>query len=751
MDHIFISYSRKDINAVDQIVERLRNAGVNVWQDISGPGTGIPFSTKWADVIKEAIHMAGGAVIVRSDNWERSAPCKNELEIIRYCDLPYLEISPLSVYNDINAVFARIMNFIENSVNPGENKKRTDLFAASYAVRSGAAPSHLIKNTKNFVSSFLSNIFDYIYYRRLIKKRQYHSLNPELFPYMNKYLRALARTMLFKTISVIAVLLLVITASVFIRAIPEAIGVASEMNQNTYYGQSASAMINSVGKSDPILAMRMAEELDEKYLTVTSYFSLCAGGAQLTDSRLPEMILTPKDKKYDAVVSAVSYESSNIFKAEPSADSGGIILTELGSGKKRTVSASSGVNCAVWDKSGEILAFSAGARVYVLDAAGNGAPIPLLENFEQVSQLKILDIDGIVYVAAITDRSSVLLWKSPFDKRDETIRMTDFGVFLDSDEPTAVFIDGRDIVIRKNDEESVISPDIPESYGNIRTPYYSVASDGSKIAFICENDVGTRIICINLKDKRTLADVSTEYPATSVTFSADGNDIYASAKQCAIIHINIVSGETEYGHYNNLYFSNISAYGAQYVLSDSFGRCCIFDGTVMKEDIGSVNYSNTPFFSMAINSEKGYLYTVNRGAGTTAGCSRFDLNTGKVHLFVVPEIPYVDANTAAALSKDGKYVAFGYPDGRIRVYEQEHMYLIFDSVCIGESVSAICFSRDDSVLYILGSTGRIYSHELPELLMSDDLACMRSNWAAITRSLSDRKEMYYKAVPDGAG
>ena len=64
MDHIFISYSRKDINAVDQIVERLRNAGVNVWQDISGPGTGIPFSTKWADVIKEAIHMAGGAVIV---------------------------------------------------------------------------------------------------------------------------------------------------------------------------------------------------------------------------------------------------------------------------------------------------------------------------------------------------------------------------------------------------------------------------------------------------------------------------------------------------------------------------------------------------------------------------------------------------------------------------------------------------------------------------------------------------------------
>lgn len=747
MNHIFISYSRKDIDVVNQIVKKIRNAGVDVWQDISGPGTGIPFSTKWFSVIEEAIHMAGGAVIIRSDSWEQSTPCNNEMNIIKRCDLPYIEISPISIHDDIDAVLARIMSFFENSVKTKDNEKRTDLFAAAYEIKSGVNPSRLINNTKNFVASFVSNISDYFNYRRLIKKRQYRSLNTELFPYINKFLRALARTMLFKTIGVVAVFLLVITAFIFIRAIPEAMEIGSEKNQDTYYGQSIAAKITSAKKYDPILAMGIAEELDEKYLTVSSYYSLCTSGTQLMEDRLPEIILTPKDKEYETIMSAESYKSSDFFKAESSIDSGGIIITELKSGNKRTINTTSKVNCIAWDKSGEILAFSTGVKVFVFDAVGNGAAIPLLENFEQVSQLKILDNDGIVYVIAITNRSSILLWKSPFNNRDETIRTTDFGVFLESDEPTAVYIDGRDIVIRKNDDEKVISPDIPESYGNIKNPYYSVTSDGSKIAFICENDVGTRIVCISLKDKKTLIDVSTEHPATAVTFSTDGNDIYASAKQCAIIHVDITNGKTEYGQYNNLYFTNISTFGSQYVLSDYYGNCCVFDGTVMKEDMGNVNYSNMPFYSMTINSEKGYLYTVNRGAGTTTGCSRFNLNTGKINLFVVPEIPNVDANTSVAMSKDGKYVAFGYPDGRIRVYEQEHMYLIFDSVCIGESVSAICFSKDDSVLYILGSTGKMYSHELPELLKSADLASMQSNWAKITQRLSDKRDLYYKVVP----
>ena len=55
MNHIFVSYSRKDEAVVDLFVAGLREAKVNVWQDKSGAGTGIPFSTKWFDVIVEAL------------------------------------------------------------------------------------------------------------------------------------------------------------------------------------------------------------------------------------------------------------------------------------------------------------------------------------------------------------------------------------------------------------------------------------------------------------------------------------------------------------------------------------------------------------------------------------------------------------------------------------------------------------------------------------------------------------------------
>ena len=45
MNHIFISYSRKDSEYVNAVTALLREAGLSVWQDISGKGSGIPFST----------------------------------------------------------------------------------------------------------------------------------------------------------------------------------------------------------------------------------------------------------------------------------------------------------------------------------------------------------------------------------------------------------------------------------------------------------------------------------------------------------------------------------------------------------------------------------------------------------------------------------------------------------------------------------------------------------------------------------
>lgn len=78
MDHIFISYSRKDESQVSSFVEELRKSGFEIWQDLSGKRSGIPYSVKWFEVIEEAIITAAGAIIFNTKAWTQSSPCQDE-------------------------------------------------------------------------------------------------------------------------------------------------------------------------------------------------------------------------------------------------------------------------------------------------------------------------------------------------------------------------------------------------------------------------------------------------------------------------------------------------------------------------------------------------------------------------------------------------------------------------------------------------------------------------------------------------
>ena len=158
MNHIFISYSRKDTDVVNIFTEKLRKSGLDVWLDTSGSGTGIPFSTKWFEVIEEALYMSSGAVIFKSNYWESSIPCNKEFNIICKCDIPYLEINPSSVKIDSDSVYTQVDNFICEKVNTQTNNLRTTLFASAYRYKTGTNPYQLIKNTKGFFASLLYTI-----------------------------------------------------------------------------------------------------------------------------------------------------------------------------------------------------------------------------------------------------------------------------------------------------------------------------------------------------------------------------------------------------------------------------------------------------------------------------------------------------------------------------------------------------------------------------------------------------------------
>ena len=76
-------------------------------------------------------------------------------------------------------------------------------------------------------------------------------------------------------------------------------------------------------------------------------------------------------------------------------------------------------------------------------------------------------------------------------------------------------------------------------------------------------------------------------------------------------------------------------------------------------------------------------------------------------------------------------MAFGYPDGKVRIYETEHMYLSWEKQCSGESVSALHFSGDGQKLYVLGASGSVYTAAPEYLALNTGIEAMRSNWGVL--------------------
>lgn len=92
MNHLFVSYSRKDEALVTAVVQLLRSEGFDVWQDISGKTSGIPYSTKWFAAIEEALYTSAGAVTFESEAWSKSNPCKQERALIDNLSIPLFKV-----------------------------------------------------------------------------------------------------------------------------------------------------------------------------------------------------------------------------------------------------------------------------------------------------------------------------------------------------------------------------------------------------------------------------------------------------------------------------------------------------------------------------------------------------------------------------------------------------------------------------------------------------------------------------------
>ncbi len=744
MNHIFISYSRKDADAVFSIADLLRKNGVKIWQDVSGAGTGIPFSTKWFDVITEALYLASGAIVFRSENWEKSTPCKDEFELIRKCDIPYLELDPAAAAAAPEETLRLVQTFLKKAANAEENEIRTKMLSCAYEYKAGVNPYQIIPHSRGIVLSAADILYEMWEMKNAANRHDFKNRNKEIYPYILKYIRFARRTVVLRLAGMALVALMALAAIVLILAVPQAIKTGTEDAQKTYGGMAASGQIERIAGEDPLCAVNMTLALEESAVTSGSYYSLYQNGARLMDARLPARVLTEKDALYEKADGAATKESA-LFSAELSVTSGSVTVTDKTTGMLRTLNAPCPVNAYAWSADGERLLYAAGSAVFVYNAAGKSAPLCLSENYEPVEKVRFAQIDGALYAAAFTSRGTAVLWE--LEDQPKTSRRSGvyFGVFTENETPEVVFVDGNDVVISRGGAERVLSPDIT---GTIRTPNYDVTPDGSRIAFITESDGVSHVVAVSLEDGSVLADVETAYRATAAAFNADGTRICASAEGCAILMVDVASGKAEYGPYENRHFYNVTKFGDQWILSDLYNFCVVFDSSMkIRHRCGSVNYMFTPVFDLLADAETGYLFTVNRGGAHNYGCTRFTVATNTINIFAVPEMEHTDANTAAALSGDGKYVAFGYSNGTVLVYETKGMFLVFRYSGLGESVSAIRFA--DGGLYVLGAAGNVYRVDMPALELSDGDEARLANWQTLKNRLTEKKNTYISGLPAG--
>src|SRR5262245_53869140 len=110
MPQVFISYSRKDIAFVDHLATDLKNAGADVWYDISGIAGG----ARWRSEIESALRNSQYVIVVLSPDsivseWvEReflfSSNLKRKIIPLMYrpCELPlnYVNLNYIDVQGE---------------------------------------------------------------------------------------------------------------------------------------------------------------------------------------------------------------------------------------------------------------------------------------------------------------------------------------------------------------------------------------------------------------------------------------------------------------------------------------------------------------------------------------------------------------------------------------------------------------------------------------------------------------------------
>lgn len=728
--HLFISYSRRDEQVVTAFAESLRAKGLEVWQDISGERSGIPYSTKWFEAIESAIHAADGAIIVDSAHWQASKPCHEERRMIEECDLPLLELTAEQLGQNLEDAVSMTLDWVSKRVQTESNYDRSFIVSRAFRFTKRHERSVLlpkisgIKGTRRTLSYLREVSWD-------ADRRFGPSVASSIKDYVIHAKRRLILKQVVTTIAVVVGFLAVMSASLpemILQNVMEneesdsrAAGyiafVRGEIETNPAYALSLLSDSSLVGTQDSPSALdpdRHALLMEEAMLDLLAV-------------NYPEDFDKSGSPDAERIKGLTNQGPANVEISTDEGD-GRVSITDLERGIQHEVVVSGPLSCWAVDEQGDYVALAADREVYLYDVDGYTDVVSLSGNHEPVDSLRFYDGN----VCAITEKGNVITWDNPLmarstDRMGNAVIEADLEVDADGN-PIGVFLDGGRLVVCGREGERAFSLPHPDG-----TPVglLALSHDGSKVALAIDDVDDEHWLCvIDVASGELLLDIEMSPRLEGVTFSKDDTSVVGACMDgSGLVEVSVADGTMAQSDPSDFIGYTVVPYRDGYLLSGDLGQAIVYDGNLKpRTETFMLHNILAPAKQLAVSEDQGYAFMASRGGNHSIGCARANLANGELHEFALPTDDGMVSNTSVVTNADGSLVAFGYPDGSVRIWTTDDMDLVYEGRSMGEQVSALAFSTDGRTLHAMGGSGTLYDLEVGPMLEAFDSSDRYATW-----------------------
>lgn len=741
MSHYFVSYSRKDSEIVNLFVSELKNRGFDIWQDVSGTATGIPFSTKWFDVIIEAIYYSSGAFILYSENWESSDNCKDEGELIRKTNTPCKRIDVAGLRQDPESVLKEAELFIKRTSSEPGYERRCRVFSSAYALKNGTDPHQLIERPNSIrraIRYFIETILMFF------GRQELEEYDPEFYPYIKKYTSfafgAALRSLFGVVLGIVMAVVLVLSA----RPVNYAINQSKINQRNAVDDKKTRAIIKSCIYRDPMFAITRFTEMNLFAFASSSAHSLLANASKLAGTDMPSAVMFGNG---EALTQKEITGISERFTVTASDGVGMIRVRDNETGTEAAFITPGQVTAWAWNRDGSILAFCCSRDVFVYDPLSSDTPpLRLSVSVYPISEIGFFEIDGKEKILAGMEEL-VVVWDIPYDLR--SFRRTEqvSGCLL-PEEGCAIYIADGFLILNRDNKESVLPVEVP-SGADLRLV---TSGTGTQAALIYELSGEYYVLFFDIETGSAVKESKLPCAVHQAVFSESGDRLWLAGDDVPVIAVVTGSGkvysasEKKKGYFVVPYGDQVCCVDEELTFTMYNKKCRRSRMTVLTD-----GYYSGEAEGVAL-PDANHIYTTALWPGKKMEVRRVDLKE-KTEEYVLYDCDENDAVcTAVALSQDQRFLAYGYEDGTVRVFAATEPYPLYEDRPVAEPIKDLRFcTEDDDILSILGGSGTVYSADLDVSLIFTDYLISGANRETITNKLIDKARAYYIGILDEDG